>query len=351
MAFLNIKNVVIRGISACVPACIDENRNFTLLSNEEISRLIPTIGIERRRVSDVDVCASDLCYKAAEKLLLDLNWNKEEIDCLVFVSPAPDYKSPATSCILQDRLGLSKECCALDITHGCSGWIYGLSTITSLMSSGGLRKGILLAGDTSTKACSREDKSTWPLFGDAGTATALEFKPGSGMIKFHLATDGSGYQAIIIPDGGARNPVTEESMKMVQKDDGVLKNRMQLSMDGMDVFSFSMAEAPRSVNALLKKYDINEANIDCFVFHQANLFMNEKIRRKLKILPEKVPYSLKDFGNTSTASIPLTLVTQKGKDLRENGMTIVGCAFGVGLSWGSVCFSTNRIVCPELIEY
>jgi len=351
MAFLNIPNVIIKGLSACVPRHIDENKNYPFLNIEDISRLIPVTGIERKRVSDIGVCTSDLCYKAAERLISDLNWNKCEIDCLIFASPAPDYKSPATSCILQHRLSLSKDCYTLDITHGCSGWVYGLSLIASLMSVGGFRKGILLAGDTATKICAREDKTTWLLFGDAGTATALEFNQGEGEMKFHLGTDGTGHKAIIVYDGGARNPVTEVSMKKVPNSEGVLKSRMQLEIDGMEVFSFSMAEAPKSVNALLERYIIDKDDIDCFVFHQANFFMNEKIRKKLKILPEKVPYSLKNFGNTSAASIPLTLVTERGHDLRERRMTILGCGFGIGFSWGSVYFATNCIVCPELIEY
>lgn len=186
MAYLKINNVKVSGISACVPK--------TKLINDNLD-FIKTTGIKEHRQSSKEVCSSTLCQAAAEKLISELGWSRDEIDALVFVSQTPDYKSvPATSCLLQDKLALSKECYTLDISLGCSGWVYGMSVIASLMQSGGIKKGLLLAGDTPLKFCSPDDKSTFPLFGDAGTVTALEYSESSSPMYFGLNSDGGGGQ-------------------------------------------------------------------------------------------------------------------------------------------------------------
>jgi 3-oxoacyl-[acyl-carrier-protein] synthase-3 len=351
MAFLNIPNVVIRGISGCVPKHIDENNDYPI-NEEDKAKLISSIGVERKRIADDKTCSSDLCFKAADKLIQELNWDKSEIDCLIFVSQTPDYILPANSCILQQRLGLSTECYAQDISLGCSGWIYGMSAISSLIlaGNGSLRKALLLVGDTISKILSAEDKSTWPLFGDAGTATALEYSAGSEGFKFHLATDGEGADTIIVKDGGCRNTTTPDSFVVKQFEDGIRRNDMQLYLNGINVFSFAISKGPQSINKLLENFNIDKNSVDYFTFHQANLFLNEKIRKKLKLEPEKVPYSLKNFGNTSCATIPLTMVTELREKLKSKKLNHIGCAFGVGLSWGSIYFTTGQIVCPELIE-
>lgn len=349
MAFLEIKNVKVCGISACCPRkCEDNSEIYSKLGGYD--NFFATTGIAKRRIAGEDICASDLCVTAAEKLIAELGWEKESIDAIVFVTQTPDYIVPATSPIMQERLELSKACFTLDISLGCSGWVYAMSVLAALLQSGTMRRGLLMAGDTPTKFCSKNDKSTYPLFGDAGTVTALEFKKGASPISFLFNTDGSGKDAIIIEDGGYRNPVNKNSFIGKEYSEGVSHSNIELSMDGMSVFSFAISKAPKSVNELLDKIGCNKDDIDCFVFHQANLFLNEKIRKKLKLEQEKVPYSLMNFGNTSCASIPLTMVTQKRKELSENNMKFIGCGFGVGLSWASVSFETNRVICPELIE-
>lgn len=352
MAFLNIPNVAISGISACVPRRIDENDNYPLSEKEKIN-LISSIGVERKRIANDVTCSSDLCFKAAETLIGELHWDKSEIDCLIFVSQTPDYILPATACILQHRLELSTECLAQDVSLGCSGWIYGMSTISSLILAGGgsLRKALLLVGDTISKVSSPEDKSTRPLFGDAGTATALEYIAGSEGFKFYLATDGESANAIIVKDGGYRNAISPASSVVKQFEDGIRRNDMQLYLDGMAVFSFAISKGPQSVNKLLEYFNIEKDSIDYFIFHQANQFLNEKIRKKLKLEPAKVPYSLKNFGNTSGAAIPLTMVSELRTVLKSRKLNHLGCAFGVGFSWGCIYFTTGQIVCPELIEY
>ena len=350
MAFFSISNVSVKGISACVPKTSEENSDLSLFKGDDGSKFIASTGIERRRIVDKNTTTSDLCYCAAEKLITELQWDKNDVDCLVFVTQTPDYILPATSCILQDRLGLNKECYTLDVSLGCSGWIYGMSVISSLLNTGGFRKGLLLVGDTISKYNSSVDKSTWPLFGDAGTATALIYDSEANKIAFHMATDGKGYDAIIVPDGGSRNGISEKSLEYETIEEGITRNKMQIILNGMDVFTFGISKAPQSVKKLLEYVSKQTEDIDYFLFHQANQFMNEKIRKKLDVPENKVPYSLKNFGNTSCASIPLTMVTQLTQPLQNKFLNLVGCGFGVGLSWGSIYFSTNEIVCPDLIE-
>lgn len=350
MAFLSIPNVKLVGVSACVPKNVVENKDIDFINSEDIEKFINSTGVERRRIISQGQCSSDLCYAAAEKLINELHWDKKDIKCLIFVSQTPDYILPATSCILQSRLEISEECLTLDISLGCSGWIHGLSVVASLMANGTIDKALLLVGDTTTHTTSPKDKSSAPLFGDAGTACALEYVAGAEAMEFHCATDGSGYDAIIIPDGGCRNSFTEQSLQYVEQEPGITRNGLHCILNGMDVFAFGISKAPQTVNKLAEYFGFDKETVDYYLFHQANLFMNEKIRKKLKISETKVPYSLKDFGNTSCATIPLTMVSQIHQPLRDNELEMVACAFGVGLSWGSVRFKTDKICVPELIE-
>lgn len=348
MAFLSFPNVRIAGISAGVP----KNKLSNLHPDEldGVSKdyspedFVETTGVEERRVSDV-FTTSDLCFCAAKKLIADLSWDKSEIEALIFVSQTADYVLPATSCILQDRLGLSKECYASDIALGCSGWVYGLSSVVSLMSSGMIKKALLLVGDAKKRAPGPRD----PLFGHAGTATAIEFCDGAEGFKFHFGTDGSGYDAIITPDGGSRNPVSPKTFEM-EEVNGKMMHRMQTRMKGMDVFSFGISTAPKSVKKLSEHFGLDYQSYDYFVFHQANMKMNDMIAKKLKLAPEKVPSCMRYFGNTSSASIPLSIVTQLKGKFETKPTKFICCGFGVGLSWGTVAFETDNIVVSDLVE-
>jgi 3-oxoacyl-[acyl-carrier-protein] synthase-3 len=351
MAFQKIENVRIRGISACVPRTVESNNNSHIfLSNEDADKFISTTGIRERRIASPDVCSSDLCYNAAVKLIDELRWNRNEIDCLIFITQTPDYIVPATSCILQDRLGLSVDCYSFDITLGCSGWVYGVSIMGSLLSSGNFKKGLLLVGETTSKTKSATDKSTYPLFGDAGTATCMEYSPDYAPMYFHSGTDGSKHKAIYIPDGAFRNPTTLQSLKSEEIEPGVTRNRLQYIMDGGSVFIFSITKPPQSIRILLEKAGIAKEEIDYYFLHQANKIMVEKIIDKLKIPFEKVPASFEFFGNTSMSSIPLTMVTCKRNEIAGSRLKLITCGFGSGLSWASGYLITDKIVCPELIE-
>lgn len=349
MAFLEIRNVVIKGISACIPK--DKELIKDIYKWDEVDTFIKITGITQRRKSPYSVTSSDLCSVAAEKLIKELDWNPKEIDCLVFVSQTQDYILPSTSSVIHGKLGLSKECYTLDISLGCSGWVYALSVIASLMQNGTMKKGLLLAGDTITKLCSPEDKSTFPLFGDAGTATALEFDDkNESNFKFIFNADGKGFETIIVEEGGQRNPFDFESLKDIEIGKDKIRKPINLALDGAQVFAFGITKVPKQIKALAAHYNINLDSIDLFVFHQANMMMNEMIHKKLNLSKEKVPYSLCEFANTSCASIPLTLVSQCKETLKNNNLKCITSGFGVGLSWASVCLDLNKIIIPSICE-
>lgn len=350
MATFSVNNIAIKGISCCVPKNLERNIDLDILTQEEIQKFIDATGVEERRVATKEICTSDLCCEAAEKLIKDLNWQKEEIEILVFVSQTADYILPVSAAILQDRLGLTTNCIAFDVPLGCSGYVYGMSIIASMMKATGIKKGLLLAGDTSSKLLSKSDKSTVPLFGDGGSATAFELEENAERLLFDLGTDGSGFKTIIVNDGGSRNRTTPDSLTYHTISPGIERNACQLILDGMDVFSFGISQAPKTVNKLIEKFEIDKDTIDHFVFHQANLMMNKMIVKKLKLPLEKVPYSLKGYGNTSSTTIPLTIVTELKEDLTNATQDLIICGFGVGLSWGTAKIRLDNVIISDLIE-
>jgi 3-oxoacyl-[acyl-carrier-protein] synthase-3 len=308
------------------------------------------VGIRYRRVAPAGVTASDLCVEAAKKLLTELSWKPSEISVLVFITQTPDYLIPNTASQLQHKLNLPKTCIAFDANLGCSGYVYGLSIISSLMQNMPGAKGLLLVGDISTATISMKDKSTAPLFSDAGSATALEYKAGE-KIHFNLQTDGKEYDDIIIPDGGFRNPFSPKSLDYREYGKGISRNDLQMNLDGVKIFNFALREVAVNINTLLTEKSLDKAVIDYFVFHQANLLMLESIRKKLQVEAGRVPYSLYDYGNTSSATIPVTLVTKLHDSLTANRLKLILAGFGVGLSWGSAYIETEKIACPLPIEY
>lgn len=354
MAFSKISNVAIRGIAACVPAHTEENiDSLPVFKEGEAARVVAQTGIERKHTieSGSGVTISDLCAKAFDVLIEKLEWDRESIDLLVLVSSSADYITPPTSNVLHGRLGLSEDCLCYDIRQGCPGWVVGMSNVSSMVSSGNFKRAILLCGDASTLMSSPLDKEMRPLFSDAGTATALEFDTSANDMEFQHGCRGKAYEAIITPAGGLRNPVTEDSLQFKSYGENLVRRDIDCKMDGMGVFSFGLSVAPKSLQSLLDEFHIAREDVDYFLFHQANQYMNTKIMKKLKLDPNKVPFSLKDFGNTSCASIPLTLVYKCREAYETREVNSVACAFGVGLAWGSFHFKTNKIVCPELILY
>ena len=349
MANVKIDGIGIKGIASAVPSETSNNSEYKRFSEEEFKKFYKTTGIKQRRISNRAICTSDLCLHAAEKLLRKLNWSPNDIDILIFASQTPDFLIPSTSNILQERLGISNNAIVFDINLGCSGYVYSLYIATGLLKSSLLKKALVLVGDTISKYCSIDDKSSYPLFGDAGTATALEYSDDENdVIFFDLGTDGSGSNVIKIQSGGCRNPASHESFIPKELEKGVSRNELQLYLNGPEIFTFSLREAPLSVNKVLAYAKYDKDNVDYFVFHQANMLMNTMIAKKIKIQYEKVLYSLENYGNTSSASIPLTISANNN---HYSNKKIVLCGFGVGLSWGSMFFNSKNLEVLDVIEY
>lgn len=351
MALFQINNVNISGLSAIVPANRIDNRDYTWISEQERELLIKTTGIESRRIVNNEATVLDLAYEGAKQLIERLRWDKSEIDLLILVTQSPDYIIPATSIILQEKLGLGKNCLAFDINLGCSGYVYGLSVASSMISAGAIKKGLLVVGDVSSKGINPKDKSTAPLFSDAAAITALEYKEGAEPLQFCLQSDGKGFEAIIIPDGGIRNPISDQTLVEQEFEKGIIRNKRQLILNGLDIFNFSLREVAPNINNLLNHFSINKEEVDYWVFHQANLLMNEMVRKKMKLPSEKVPYSLKEYGNTSSATIPLTIINNLSESLKSGPKKLVLSGFGVGLSWGSCCVNLKNPVVLPIIDY
>lgn len=345
-----IKNISLKGLAACVPKEIARTTDYKWISEDEQKAFIKNIGIEERRVAGAHTTTADLCEKSTLELLHKLNWEKESIDVLIFVSQSPDYILPATSAILQHKLGLSKSTIAFDITLGCSGYIYGLFLLSNLLSSGVCKRGLLLTGDKSTLSSSYKDKSVYPLFGDAGTSTALEYDENASSSFFNLFTDGAGYKSIMIEDGGCRNPMNDQSFLSKKIDEGIERAPKNLTLDGIEVFNFALKEVTPSIQSLFESSKLSKEEIDYFIFHQANKLINESVRKKCKIEPEKVPYSINKFGNTSSASIPLTMLYVLKNKLEQEQLTLLLSGFGVGYSWGNCILKTNKLTCTEILE-
>lgn len=351
MAFLSFNGVGIIGLAAAVPAHKIKNRSYTeYFSEEEVAEIVEKTGIEERRFAEAGVCSSDLCQAAAEKLISDLEIDKSEIDLLVFVSQTPDYRMPATAVLLQDRLGLTKQTMAFDLSLGCSAFVYALSVVFSLVQQGTIRKALLLDGETRSRAYYPKDRRVAFLFGDGGVAALIEKNERYGQSYFSLNSDGSRGDLIKIKAGGYRYPSSIESVQeRVVDDHGNISTDEHGAMNGADVFNFVIEEIPNDVKNILDKAGITKENPDFFVFHQANAFMNGYLAKKMKLPADKVPSCIREFGNTSSVSIPLTMVSQlKGK--MEGSKKVLLCGFGVGMSWASAVMDFQDCWISDLVE-
>jgi len=353
MSQLTTNHVKIVGVSACVPKTIEENIDLPLFENkDEVMKIIESTGIRRHRIVEKGTTASDLSVKAVEKMVADLKWEIESVDLLLYICTTRDYFQPMTSPIIQDRLGIRKDAFVMDLPLGCAGWVYGMSVATALMGSGTLKRGLLIAAETNTQSHNLNDRTSRPLFGDAATVTALEFdekydKP----MNYVFGVDGSGAKAIMAEYGGFRNPVTQESLVEYEIEPGIFRKGTDIVLNGMDVFSFAIRRPPRSLKELIEVFHINLDEIDFLFLHQANKYIDDRIRKSLKFPEEKTPYCLEDFGNVSGASIPLTMVTRTAKEIGGKENHCLACGFGVGLSWASMEFYMENVVVSYLVEY
>lgn len=350
MAFLTIPNAKIIGVAAAVPMERKYVNKLKCFAEGEAEKTIELTGVRESRLAPDGMVCSDYCIAAAEKLINEIGWEKETIDALIYVSVSRDYIEPNTATIIQGKMGLPNACYTIDVPMACSGYCYGLSVIGSLLSHGCMKRALMLVGDTPSKIMSPLDKTLWPIHGDAGTATALEYNQNAIPMHFNLMSDGTKMNAIIAPASGVREPITEKDLKMEKIDEGIIRNRTHVTMDGMGVFAFTMSEVPKSIKALMDNLSVDSEIIDFLLLHQANHYIDEKIRKKLKFPEEKTPYCLENYGNTSSGTIPMTMVTKISEQLRTRRNKLIMCGFGAGLSWASVYVETNSIVVLPLIE-
>ncbi len=351
MAYLNFNGVGITAMAAAVPHTIIDNYKYTqYFPEDQVKAVVDKVGIYQRRFADEKTCSSDLCFAAAEKLIADNNVNRDEIDLLIFISQTPDYRMPATSVLLQDRLKLPNSTIAFDINLGCSAFIYGLSVVYSMMQNSGLRTALLLDGETRSKVYSPKDRRSAFLFGDGGVAALIERNEKFGESYFSLNSDGSRGDLIKINAGGYRNPSSIETLKERVVDEyGNIRSDEQGYMQGGDVFNFVIREIPKDIKRLLTSTETDVQTLDYYVFHQANNFINSYLAKKLKLDTSKMPSTIDKYGNTSSVSVPLTIVDQlQGKLNGYNRLML--SAFGVGMTWATaiVPFVDTRL--SDIVE-
>lgn len=336
MAILKYNGVGITAMAGAVPSHVIENLKYTEhFPPEMVKEVVEKVGIYERRFADEKTCSSDLCFAAAQKLILDNNIDRDDIDLLVFISQTADYRMPATSITLQHRLGLKNTCIAFDVNLGCSAFLYGMSVVYSMMQAGGLKKALILDGETRSKVYGPRDRRSAFIFGDAGIAALVERDPKFGDSFISLNSDGSRADLIMIKAGGYRHMSTSETLKERVIDEyGNMRSDEQGYMKGGDVFNFVIREIPRDIKNTLAAANVTADQMDYIVFHQANNFINSYIAKKMKLDVEKIPHTIEKFGNTSSVSVPITIVSElKGK--LEGNKTLLMSAFGVGMTWAS----------------
>lgn len=303
-------------------------------------------GIESRAIAGNDECASDLGTRAAKKIFDSGKWKPADIDFLLFCTQSPDYFLPTTACKIHRDLGLSPHCGALDFNLGCSGFIYGLSLAKGLIAGGIAQRVLLITADTYSKYIHPLDKSVRAIFGDGAAATLIGASEESGIEEFVLGTDGTGIPNLIVPAGGQRIPCTPNTAQEHTDASGNTRSQNHLYMSGGEIFNFTIAAVPQLLTEVLKKNNKTMEKIDYFVFHQANRYMLEHLRKKSGIPSEKFCINMKDYGNTVSASIPMALQAAIIDKLIHLSDTICLIGFGVGYSWGGVTIRlTEEVTC------
>jgi 3-oxoacyl-[acyl-carrier-protein] synthase-3 len=349
MAASRFDNVRITGIASAVPASSGDVGENAAFPEKELSKISASTGVRRRHVVDEKVCTSDLCHAAAERILEEIGWPRESIDVLIFVSQTPDYILPATACALHGRLGLPPGCAAFDVNLGCSGYVYGLWLAANLL-NGGAKRVLLLAGDTISRLVSPLDRSVAFLFGDAGTATTLESQPGAPSMYFELGTDGAGKDHLIVPAGGFRSERSARTAVRSEQEGGNIRSQQDLYMNGGEIFAFTMSVVPEMCASVLRQAGWPMESVDAFVMHQANRFILQHLSKRMQIPEEKLILALENYGNTSSASIPLAMNDVLGQRLRTGSDRLLLAGFGVGFSWAAAAIVLGPLAMPQIVR-
>jgi 3-oxoacyl-[acyl-carrier-protein] synthase-3 len=328
----------IKSISYYLPEQVFTNDDFFMSFPESIANKenLSKIGVNKRHIASNTELASDLAVKSALKLFDEHQINPNDIDFLLFCAQEFDYFTPTTACVIQNRLKLPTHCGALDFNLGCSGFVYGLAVAKGLIESVGMNNVLLLTSSTLTRKLHPKDENLRYLFGDAACATLISSGNSNSCIhQFSFGTDGEGAEKIIVKDGGARNPINKESYHEIVNEYGNITSKAFMEMKGVSVFSFSIKTVPKLIYDLLQKNNKQIDEIDLLIFHQANLFIIDTIRKKMNLPEEKVFNFMEEVGNTISSSIPIVLYEAIKCGKAKKGDTILLAGFGVGLSWGA----------------
>ena len=329
---------------------IDGEAEIMDLDSFSINRLKKTIGLKQRRVVSKGVCTSDLCVQSAEKIFESGIISRQEIECVLLVTQTSDYKAPSSAIIIQDRLGLPTTTLAFDINLGCSGFVLGLLNAFSLIQSG-LKNCLLLVGDVSTNFSGERDRTFTPLMGDAGSAILID--DSSNTLSYFISgSDGSGFENLIIPSGGSRNPFSNDSLIQKQDKDGVYRAKTDMYMNGAEVFNFTIKRVPQLIDDILEFSNLKKDGVDFFVLHQANQYILKNISKRLGLSESVLPNKTQtEYGNQNSASIPGTINGYLSKDFSTSKLVSVFAGFGIGLSWGACVTETESIFAPLVMEY
>lgn len=326
MALMSTPACSIRAICSSVPQrCFDNLTETTAFEAGEVDKVVRMAGVRTRHLAAPTTCSSDLCVLAAQQVLRQLSWSPDSVDALIFVTQTPDYLLPSTACLAHQRLGLSDRCASFDVGLGCSGYPYGLWLAAMMLGNGSFKRVLLLHGETPTRFSDNTDRAVALLFGDAGSATALEAGTTDPAARwwFSLHTDGTGWRDLIIEGGGFRDRQPEDRRKLF------------VAMNGANVFNFTIKRVPPLVEETLQGAAIAAEAIDYFIFHQSNLFIMRHLARKLQIPESKLPLTIQQFGSVGGPSIPLTITQGKLVRPADRAIRMMLVGYGVGLSWGS----------------
>lgn len=331
--------VYIKAISYYIPQQVLSNENLIKEFPEwTVEKVASKVGINTRYISSSDETAGDMALKAAEQLFTEHEIERNDVDFVLLCTQSPDYFLPSTACILQDKLGLRQDIGAFDFNLGCSGFVYGLSVAKGLIAAGIAKNVLLLTSETYTKYLHPKDKGNRTIFGDAASAILVSTIGFAEIGDFVLGTDGSGYEQLIVKSGGSRNPHTLNDVQFDENSNPTSSD--YLFMNGPDIFTFTIERVPIMVRDLLEKNGLSKDEINLFIPHQANLYILEFLRKKMKIEKDNYYINLANFGNTVSSTIPIALYEAKQEGLLRGNILLAG--FGVGLSWGGVILKINQ---------
>lgn len=337
-------NIGFSGISVALPTTVKPVTDFSAVFGEDVvQKFSDMTGVKSYHRANANQTASDLGYEAAARLISEKDIDAQEIKFLIFVTQKPDFRSPSTAFLLHKRLGLPNDCICFDLNLACSGFIFGLHTISAMLNASDAGKALLITGDTSSRTYAPLDRTLIMLFGDSGTATLLEKKTTQFALKFGLRTDGSKFKSIVTPSGAYRNMGAER--KRVKWNDGIERSDYDTHMKGMDVFGFSITDVPKLLKDFLKHTETAVEVYDILALHQANLYILKQISRKLKAPMEKIPVALDRYGNNSSNSVPLVLADHYGEMTGATEKRVLMSGFGAGLSWGCC----DAMLSPEVV--